>query len=307
MPERKERAGLRHGEVNKVDLLFLVAGAGILGFSPILVKAAAVGPAIAGFYRVLVGGTILLVLAAFKREVLWTGWPAFRVAALAGVLFSLDLTLWHRAIDYVGPGLATILGNCQVFFLALFGVLLFGEKINWKFVLALPLAMLGIVMIVWGEWGSLGADYQAGVFLGLFTAVLYASFVLALRKSQSLPNPLSPMANITVVSWVTLVVMGAEALWQGQSFAIPDLGTGSALVGYGILGQVLGWVWITRGLRSTPASLAGLILLLQPTLAFNWDIVFFDRPTDALDFLGAALALSAIYLGTRGRSSSAQS
>lgn len=157
------------------DFLFLVAGALVLSFSPVFVKVAAVGPAIAGFYRVLIGGIILLILSAIKREVLWNGWPSFRLVALGGVLFALDLTLWHRSIDYVGPGLATILGNFQVFFLALFGVLFIGEKINWKF------------------------------------------------------------------------------------------------------------------------------LLLQPTLAFNWDILFFDRPTDALDFLGAALALGAIYLGTRGR------
>ena len=283
------------------DLLFLVAGALVLGFSPVFVKVAAVGPAIAGFYRVLIGGIILLILSAIKREVLWKGWPSFRLACLGGVLFALDLTLWHRSIDYVGPGLATILGNFQVFFLALFGVLFIGEKINWKFLLALPLAMLGIVMIVWGEWESLGTDYKTGVFWGLGTAVLYACFVLTLRKSQSIEHPLSPMANITMISWITMLVMGLEGVWQGQSFAISNLSTASALVGYGILGQVLGWVWVTRGLKSTPVSLAGLILLLQPTLAFNWDILFFDRPTDALDFLGAALALGAIYLGTRSR------
>ena len=125
------------------------------------------GPAIAGFYRVLIGGLILLILSVIKREVLWKGWPSFRLVALGGVLFALDLTLWHRSIDYVGPGLATILGNFQVFFLALFGVLFIGEKFNWKFLLALPLAMLGIVMIVWGEWESLGTDYKTGVFLGI--------------------------------------------------------------------------------------------------------------------------------------------
>lgn len=284
------------------DLLFLVAGALVLSFSPVFVKVAAVDPAIAGFYRVLIGGIILLILSAIKREVLWNGWPSFRLVALGGVLFALDLTLWHRSIDYVGPGLATILGNFQIFFLALFGVLFIGEKFNWKFLLALPLAMLGIVMIVWGEWESLGTDYKTGVFWGLGTAVLYACFVLTLRKSQTIEHPLSPMANITMISWITMLVMGLEGIWQGQSFAISNLSTASALVGYGILGQVLGWVWVTRGLKSTPVSLAGLILLLQPTLAFNWDILFFDRPTDALDFLGAALALGAIYLGTRSRS-----
>lgn len=301
MPEQREPAGLRRIDASTIDLLFLVAGASILGFSPVFVKVAAVGPAIAGFYRMLIGGVILLVFAIIKREVLWTGWPAFRLACLGGLFFAFDLTLWHRSIEYVGPGLATILGNFQVFFLALFGVLFIGEKITWRFVLALPLAMLGIVMIVWGEWESLGTDYKTGVFLGLFTAVLYASFVLTLRQSQALQHPLSPIANITMISWIAMLIMGVEGVWQGQSFAIDSLSTGGALVGYGVLGQVLGWVWVARGLKSTSASVAGLILLLQPTLAFIWDIVFFDRPTDVLDFVGALLAVGAIYLGMRGR------
>ena len=182
------------------DLLFLVAGALVLGFSPVFVKVAAVGPAIAGFYRVLIGGLILLILSGIKREVLWKGWPSFRLFILGGVLFALDLTLWHRSIEYCGPGLANILGTFQVFFLALFGVLFIGEKINWKFLLALPLAMLGIVMIVWGEWESLGADYKTGVFLGLGTALLYACFVLTLRKSHSIEHPLSPIAYLTIIS-----------------------------------------------------------------------------------------------------------
>ena len=37
-----------------------------------------------------------------------------RLAAIAGVIFAVDLTLWHDAIDDVGAGLATVLGNLQV-------------------------------------------------------------------------------------------------------------------------------------------------------------------------------------------------
>ncbi len=286
----------------KTDLLFLIVGACTLSLSPVFVKLASVGPAVAGFYRMLIGGAILLLLAFFKKETLWNGWTSFRIACVGGIFFALDLTLWHRSIHYVGPGLATILGNFQIFFLAIFGAVFIGEKISWKFFLALPLALLGLVSIVWGDWGALGENYQTGIVLGLCTALFYALFVLTLRKLQSLPETLSPLANITVVSLTTMLAMGFEGVWLEQSFSIPDLRTGLALVSYGIAGQVLGWVWITRGLKSTPVALAGLILLLQPTLAFIWDILLFERPTDALDLLGALIALGAIYLGTRSRS-----
>jgi hypothetical protein len=37
-----------------------------------------------------------------------------RLAAMAGVLFAIDLVAWHHAIDDVGFGLALVLANVQV-------------------------------------------------------------------------------------------------------------------------------------------------------------------------------------------------
>ena len=49
-------------------------------------------------------------------------------------------------------------------------------------------------------------------------------------------------------------------------------------------------------------ELAGLALLLQPTLSFVWDVLFFGRPMQPIEIAGAAIALFAIYLGSRSRS-----
>lgn len=46
------------------------------------------------------------------------------------------------------------------------------------------------------------------------------------------------------------------------------------------------------------ASQVGLILLLQPMLAFVWDVLFFRRSFGGVQLAGAALALAAIYLGS---------
>ncbi|MDH3433815.1 MAG: EamA/RhaT family transporter, partial [Gammaproteobacteria bacterium] len=43
----------------------------------------------------------------------------------------------------------------------------------------------------------------------------------------------------------------------------------------------------------------GLALLLQPTLSFVWDVLFFARPMSLTELAGAAIALFAIYLGSR--------
>ena len=82
---------------------------------------------------------------------------------------------------------------------------------------------------------------------------------------------------------------------------IPDTQTWWVLIAYGILCQAAGWIIISRALRRVDASRAGLVLLLQPTLTFVWDVLFFQRPTTPVELVGATIALGAIYLGNRGR------
>jgi drug/metabolite transporter (DMT)-like permease len=92
-----------------------------------------------------------------------------------------------------------------------------------------------------------------------------------------------------------LIGCGMAAL--GAPVAIPDTESILSLLAYGIVCQALGSLLITRGLMLVRAALAGLILLLQPVLAYIWDILFFAKPMSAAELSGAVLALAGIYLG----------
>jgi drug/metabolite transporter (DMT)-like permease len=214
-----------------------------------------------------------------------------------GLLFAADLSLWHRAIHYIGPGLATIAGNFQVFFLAAFGILFLRERADWKYLLSIPMALGGLYLLVGVGWSAHDAEFKRGVVYGVSTAIAYAAFILVLQKSQTLSTRMGSAANLCVISLVTAAAMGIEAAVQGESFAIPDATSWTALLSYGILCQVVAWIVISRALSTTEASRAGLVLLLQPTLAFVWDVVFFARPSGLTDVAGALVAVAAIYLG----------
>jgi len=64
-----------------------------------------------------------------------------------------------------------------------------------------------------------------------------------------------------------------------------------------LFSQTIGWAVISNSLPRVVPSLAGLILLLQPALAFVWDVLFFDRPTTLVQWGGVLVTLCAIYLG----------
>jgi drug/metabolite transporter (DMT)-like permease len=275
----------------------VLSGAFLISFSAVFVKWAHVSPTIAGFYRNLFGGLLLALITLVQRKRLWKSGFYFLFACASGLFFSLDLFVWHQSIHFVGPGLATILANFQVFFVALIGILFLGERLSIRLILAMPLAILGLFLLAGIDWPQLGKHYQIGIVLGLAAALFYALYLLSLRKIQSAKQPLSPTTNLSVVCGVAAGFLGMAAWFQHDSFVIPDGQSWAALLAYGFFSQVLGWMLITKGLPKVSPALAGLLLLLQPALAFTWDIFFFNRPLNALSGLGALIAFGAIYMG----------
>jgi drug/metabolite transporter (DMT)-like permease len=277
-------------------------GAMMISFSAVWVKLAHVTPTASAFYRVFFGGVFLMAILMARREKLWQGWPCMRLSLLAAVFFALDLYTWHRSIAHVGPGLATILGNFEVFLVPAVGALLFAERLNLRFILSVPLAVAGLFMIVGIHWEQLSPDYRTGIYYGLSTALFYTGFLIVLRKLQSHASQPSAALSLMVVSFSTALYLALDMLRTGETFAIPDLQSALSLVALGLMCQAAGWLLITHSLPRIPAAVAGLILLLQPSLSFVWDVLFFNRPTSAMAGAGVVLALSAIYLGaTSGR------
>ena len=275
----------------------LAIGAALISFSAVFVRGADVGPIMAGFYRNLFGGIFLLILVLYRREALWRGGRPFLIALVAAAFFAADLSFWHRSILFVGPGLATLIANFQVFFLAGFGILVLKEAAGWRLLISIPLAVTGLFMLVGIDWSRLEANYQLGVYLGLASALAYSFYLLVLRKSQSDTPRLGASVNLLIISFAVAAVMGAEGYMQGESFLIPDLRNWALMVGYGVFSHSLGWIAISRGIAKLDASRAGLILLSQPVMTFAWDVLFFGRVMSLVDISGATLALGAIYLG----------
>jgi drug/metabolite transporter (DMT)-like permease len=281
--------------------LRLFLGAVLISLSPVWVKLVSVSPTTSGFYRVAIGSVTVAVLMVFARQKLRLSKRAWFLVALAGAFFSLDLFFWHRSIIYVGPGLSTLLANFQVFIMMSAGVVLLRQKPSKMQMLAVPLALLGLVMIVGLDWQSLPDDYRLGIIFGLLTAIMYAGYLLSLRAARVDSENRLPLAEVAVVSIVCTLLLVVIAQAEGVSLAVPDSADIKWLLCYGILSHSFGALLLASSLPHVSTTEAGLALLLQPTLSFVWDVLFFGRPMQAIEIAGAAIALIAIYLGARVR------
>lgn len=277
--------------------LQIVVGSFFISFSGVFVKIAHVGPTSAGVYRTVFGGLALLAIALVRRDTLKPSWRQLRWVLLGGAAFAADIFFWHRSIHYVGPGLATILGNFQVFFVATAGILIFREPATPRFLLSVPIAVTGLFLLVGLNWSDFDATYRRGVWFGIITAASYATYLLCLRGARRESTRLSAPANLMWATGVTASLLVVAALAGRESLRIPDVRTGLVLVAYGVLCQAVGWIIISRNFQRVPASRFALILLLQPSLTFIWDMLFFHRPTSAVEMTGVLMAMGAIYLG----------
>ena len=280
----------------------MVAGAALISTTSIFVKLAQVGPTLSAFYRMALGGGILLVgLIALGQ------WRRLRVAdigwlLLPGAAFAVDLMLWHRSILYVGPGLATLLGNFQVFLMALAGFAIYRERLGWAFLAGVALALVGLYLLVGLDWSQVGPLYRRGVIFGIVTGVAYAVYLLSTRQAQRGGHVrLAPAQLLCVSSLLSALVLAAAVGVEGDSFGLPDARAWWSLFGLAVFGQVFGWVLLTRAMPQLPASLIGLLLLLQPALSFVFDVILFARPTHAADWIGVGLSLAGIFIGSYRR------
>lgn len=279
--------------------LCLAIGAVAISFSGVWVTLAQVSSTTSAFYRVFFGTLFLAGILLGTRETFHESKAHFPLAALCGLLFAFDLFCWHRSINLVGPGLATLLGNFQVFILAGIGILVLKERYSKQLLAAIPLAVIGLFLIVGLEWPQMNAEYRLGVYYGLATAVLYSSYILSLKKLFS--TPCGIITVMLMVSLATAFFLGMYIIFTNTSFHIPDLPSLLSLASLGLLSQCFGWLLIAVSLPKTTTSSAALILLLQPSLSFIWDVLFFDRPTSLTNWLGVILTLVAIYLGVNAK------
>jgi drug/metabolite transporter (DMT)-like permease len=281
--------------------LAAIAGAGCIAFSAILVRFADVSPATAAVFRCLYALPALGVLALWERRRFGPRAPGQRrLALIAGLFFGADLVFWHYAIADVGAGLATVLGNVQVVFVALLAWFFLRERLAPRVQMAIPVALGGVVLIsgVIGS-GAYGRNPARGAIFGILTALAYSLFLLVLRQgNRDIRRPAGPLFDATLAGAVFSIVAG---LVMGDLDVVPRWPSAGWLVVLALTSQVLGWLLISVSLPRLPAALTSVVLTLQPVGSVLLGMILLEETPSALQLSGVGIILGAVLIATSGR------
>ena len=284
-------------------MLIALAGATVISFAPLLYIRSDTTPLTGAFYRMLYALPLLglLVWASKKEDPRESNsrWLAFG----AGILLAIDFAGYHSAIDYIGSGIATMIGNSQVIIVTLVSWWILGERPNRFILLALPMVMFGLVLIsgIWDD-APYGEDPVKGVIGGIVAAVFYSSFLIAYRQSNRVGGPaVNAQFDATAGATIGLLVLGSMPLSgvgiEAIDHTITWPGHGWLLL-LAITCQVVGWIAITYALPRLPAAHTSFAVLLQPVLTIVWGVLLLSESPSVQQSTGMILIFAAIIAVT---------
>jgi drug/metabolite transporter (DMT)-like permease len=273
-----------------------VGGALCIALSGILVRTSAVSPSTAAVFRCVYALPVLALLAWLegrrygpldRRTVLFS--------VLAGCFFAADLTFWAHSIEAVGAGLATVLGNLQVVVVGIVAWLLYGERPRPAIVLALPIVIVGVVLIA-GVVGSnpYGSAPILGVVMGLLTALSYAGYLIVVRRGQrDIRRLAGPLFWATLATALSAAIAGVVV---GDFDPVPSWPGHASLIVLALSAQVAGYLLINVSLPRLPSVVTSLLLLVQPVATVFLAMVLLGEDPSPFQLGGIGLVIGGLAI-----------
>jgi drug/metabolite transporter, DME family len=242
----------------------LVLAAGVLWGTTGTTQALApigVSPNSIGAVRLLVGGSVLMMLALLRGGLGAGRWPVLGTL-LAGACVASYQLCFFAAVQRTGVAVGTLvaIGSSPVI-AGVLGIVFKGERPGRRWMVATLLALAGCGLLVAGD-GKLSAD-PLGILLALGAGASYASYAMAIKGLLPGRTPDAVMAVVFCIGAVLLspLLFTSDLHWM----AAPR---GIVVVLYlGVVVTALSYWLFARGLRSIPVATAVTLSLAEPLTA----------------------------------------
>jgi drug/metabolite transporter (DMT)-like permease len=276
-------------------MIHLLALGGVLSisFSAVFVRLAAVSPVTAAFYRAAYAVPVLLVIRALIRATDRRPLRDRLLAGAAGILLAFDLALWHVSIAMIGAGLATVIANVQVVFVAAAAWAMYGERPSRGTALVIAAVLTGVALTSGMSRPEAYGDAPVlGVLFGVTAGGCYSGFLLTFRAAN---RTLAPAAGPLLDATMGTVIGALLCLpFDSRAALAPHFPAHYWLALMAMVSQVIGWLLIATALPRLPAVETSILLLGQPVFALMWGLMLFAEHLSQLQWLGSALILAGV-------------
>lgn len=248
-------------------------------------------PLWAAAIRFVLGAMLLFTIAGFRREALFA--PLRRHAAsyvMLGVVGIVAFNLFFfEALRYTSANNAALIMATNPLLTTLLAAALLGERPGVRHFVALPIALIGVAVVVTqGRLSNLlGLHFSSGDLLMFGADAFWALYNIACRRFMPKESSLVNTSWITAAGATVLVVV---ALVGGDALVLP---AGKALWSMAVMavgGTVLAYMFWNLGISRLGAARTAIFLNLVPVWAMLLGAAIAAAPTHA-QLVGGMLVL----------------
>ncbi|WP_456277876.1 DMT family transporter [Bacillus sp. AK128] len=242
--------------------LALVLGIITVSSSAILVKVADAPSSITAFYRIFFSVLIMAPLFFYKhvqelKTITKRDWTS---SIIAGVFLALHFVLWFESLRFTSVASSVVLVTLQPIFAFLGTYLFFKEKFTFRSILSAVLAVIGSVIISWGDFRISGLALW-GDILALIACLLVTVYFLFGQDARSRMSLVTYTFIVYLVSAITLfiyvILSGAPLLPYSSEQWI-------YFILLAIFPTLLGHTMFNYALRWVSTSLISVTILFEP-------------------------------------------
>lgn len=253
-------------------------------------------PLYAAAMRFLLASVVIVVLAVARREPLMQ-----RARRHAGVFLMIGTVgigvfnlLFFFALQRTSAANASLIMATNPLLTMLLAALLVGERPSASQLVALPLALLGVaVVITGGDLQRLASLHVASGDLIMLGADVSWAFYNVLGR-RYMPAG-SPLANTTLMMIAGTLILVIAALASDEVPVMPGITSGVSLMIMALGGTVLAYLFWTTGIARLGAGRTALFLNLVPVFAMLTATTMGVLPTPA-QLIGGALVIGAVLV-----------
>lgn len=246
------------------------------------------------FWRYLLAVAGLLVMMLWKREPFGLSRRELAVVGALGVLFGASSLTLYGSFKFMDAGVASTLLFVYPIMVAVIMALFFGERVTWRTVLAIVLALTGIGLLYKGDAGTTLSG--VGVTLVMVSSLTYALYIVIINQSRVQMSAAKLTFYVLIFATMTVVVY---SLFGGDANRI-TLIQGTHQWGYSLMLAVvptlLSLVTMSIAIRlvgSTPAAIMGA---LEPVTAVAIGITVFGESFTMRLAIGIVLILAGVVV-----------
>lgn len=214
-----------------------------------------------------------------------------------GMLTLTNMLFWHVAamiaLPMLSSGRAAILGYTMPIFSAIWGLLLFGQRLSGRQALGVLAAAIGVALLLWHELGRMaGSPWAVGVML--LAACVWAYGTHRLRRTTIAAPTLALVWWMSVITTLpmTLLALGLErTLWGPMSPAVAGAILYNAVLIFGFSQPA--WLLLARDLPPGASTLSVMMIPVLGVLSGAW---WLGEQLHWQD--GAALCLMGVAIGS---------